>query len=763
MKQYIWLLLLVNFQLFAQQNNQLWKSYFSYNEIVDVTNGSTNVYAATENSVFSKNTTTGNLSQTNAINGFKPESITCITRSDVVNKTFVGNTNGLLLVINADGSITQKVDIITEVPVPPNKKRINDLYEHNGRIYIATDYGISVLNATTLEFITTYFIGPSGEELEVLQTTVKDNEIYAVTRTNGIRKGDLSNPFLFDFAQWTTFDNGFWTGIITFNNQLIASNTNGRTYRHNGSTFIEILNHFQVGLRLKTNQSEIIVTTPTSVFVLNQTFNTIATITNASIPEYNPRFTAATVVNGKLFIGTEKDGLFETALANPTNFENISPNGPLQNYIFRVKKGPNRIWTVHGRYSQQYNPYPLDELGISYFENQNGWSVIPYEDLLEAKSLSDIAINPNNPNEVYVSSYFSGLLKINGSDISLLNNTNTGPNGLESLVLTPPNPSYVDIRINSPAFDSDGNLWVTNAFVNRGIKVLRGNQWQSYNLQGITANIATGRYNNIAIDRNKTKWIAAYNDGIVAFNENLNNKFININVNNGNLPDPVVTCVALDNRNQLWIGTFRGLRILSSVDRFLSENELSTTNIVIQEGDLAQELFFQQSIMDIAVDGANRKWVSIANGGVFLVSANGQETIYRFDKDNSPLPSNNILDIEIDGTSGEVFFATDKGMVSFLGTSTKPSDSLADVFVYPNPVRPGFVGTVKISGLTDKANVKITDIEGNLVFETTSTGGTIEWDTTAFGKYKVASGVYMIFVASQDGTDSTVKKVMVIR
>lgn len=763
MKRYIWLLLLINFQLFAQQNNQLWKSYFSYNEIVDVTNGSTNVYAATENSVFSKNTTTGNLSQTNAINGFKPESITCITRSDVVNKTFVGNTNGLLLVINADGSITQKVDIITEVPVPPNKKRINDLYEHNGRIYIATDYGISVLNATTLEFITTYFIGPSGEELEVLQTTVKDNEIYAVTRTNGIRKGDLSNPFLFDFAQWTTFDNGFWTGIITFNNQLIASNTNGRTYRHNGSAFVEILNHFQVGLRLKTNQSEIIVTTSTSVFVLNQTFNTIATITNTSIPEYNPRFTAATVVNGKLFIGTEKDGLFETALANPTNFENISPNGPLQNYIFRVKKGPNRIWTVHGRYNQQYNPYPLDELGISYFENQNGWSVIPYEDLLGAKSLSDIAINPNNPNEVYISSYFSGLLKINGSDISLLNNTNTGPNGLESLVLTPPNPSYVDIRINSPTFDSDGNLWVTNAFVNRGIKVLRGNQWQSYNLQGITANIATGRYNTIAIDKNKTKWIAAYNDGIVAFNENLNNKFININVNNGNLPDPVVTCVALDNRNQLWIGTFRGLRILSSVDRFLSETELSTTNIVIQEGDLAQELFFQQSIIDIAVDGANRKWVSIANGGIFLVSANGQETIYRFDKDNSPLPSNNILDIEIDGTSGEVFFATDKGMVSFLGTSTKPSDSLADVFVYPNPVRPGFVGTVKISGLTDKANIKITDIEGNLVFETTSAGGTIEWDTTAFGKYKVASGVYMIFVASQDGTDSTVKKVMVIR
>ena len=146
-----------------------------------------------------------------------------------------------------------------------------------------------------------------------------------------------------------------------------------------------------------------------------------------------------------------------------------------------------------------------------------------------------------------------------------------------------------------------------------------------------------------------------------------------------------------------------------------------------------------------------------------MVSANGQQTIYQFTKNNSPLPSDNINDIEIDGVSGEVFFATDKGMVSFLGTSTKPSDDLGNVYVYPNPVRPEFLGTVKISGLTDKANVKITDIEGNLVFETTTSGGTIEWDTTAFGKHKVASGVYMVFVASQDGLDSTVKKIMIIR
>ena len=756
---YISILLISQF-FFAQQSNQLWKGYFSYNEIVDVESASDAVFAATQNAVFSKAIASSDLKIFNSINGLKPESITTIHHSQTTNKTFAGNTNGLLLIINSDGTISTKVDIINEVPVPPNKKKINDFYEHEGKLYIATDYGISVMDVATSEFIITYFIGTSGEETEVLQTTVLNNQIYAVTRSFGIRKGDLANPNLYDFSQWQTFDTGFWGGIVTFNNELVAMNADAKTYRYNGTSFQQVLNQLQAGLKIKTNGTELIVTTQNHVFVLNQAYSQIAHITQ--IPNYNAIFKAATVVNGILYIGTEKDGLFSAALTNPSVFEAMSPSGPVRNYIFRVKKAPNYLWAVYGDYSRDYNPYALDEFGISKFSTDNGWELIPYNDLFQAKSISDIVINPNNPNQVYATSYFSGLLKIENENIELFNNTNTGPNGLESLVV-PGSPSYVDIRINSPAFDKDGNLWLTNAFVDKAIKVLRSNgQWQSYNLADVAPTASTGRYGPMAIDKNRTKWIPTLNDGLIAFNENYNNKFIVVNSINGNLADNDVRCVAVDNRNQLWIGTYAGLRTVS-VDRFISSDELTTNAIIIQEGDLAQELFYQQTILDIAVDGANRKWVSIADGGVFLVSSDGQQTIYRFTKNNSPLPSDNINDIEIDGVSGEVFFATDKGMVSFLGTSTKPSDSLSDVFVYPNPVRPNFVGTVKISGLTDKANVKITDIEGNLVYEATSSGGTIEWDTKAFGKHKVASGVYMIFVASEDATDSTVKKVMFIR
>ncbi|MBF02292.1 MAG: ABC transporter substrate-binding protein [Flavobacterium sp.] len=743
------------------QGNLLWKGYFSYNEIIDVEASSTAFFAATENGVFYKNTTQQDVNILNSVNGFKPNAITAIHYSESFKKTIAGDQNGLLLLANEDGTITTKVDIIEEIPVAPNKKKINDLYEHEGKLYIATDYGISVLNLNTLEFISTYFIGTSGEEVEVLQTTVLNEELFAVTRQSGIRKASLTNPFLYDYNQWQTFDSGYWLGIVTLNNQIVAMNTDGNTYRYNGS-FQNILNQSQIGRKIKTNGNELIVTTQNNVFVLDAQGNQLAHIT--VIPDFDAQFTAAHVVNGQIFIGTEMNGVFTTTLSNPSLFENVTPNGPFRNNVFRVKKSPNQLWAVYGDYSREYNPYPLDELPTSKYSPNNGWINSSYEDLLQAKSICDLVINPNNSNQVYFTSYFSGIVKLDGADITLLNNTNTGPNGLESLILSPPNPNYVDIRINSPAFDKDNNLWVTNAFVERAIKVLRSNgQWQSYSVNGILSNYAIGRYGPMAIDKNNTKWIPAFNEGLVAFNDQMNNKFIVIDFDNSNLPDKIVNCVAVDNRNQVWIGTAKGLRILSSVDQFLSENELSTNPIIIQEGDLAQELFYQQPILDIRVDGANRKWVSIADAGVFLVSSNGQQILYRFTKANSPLPSDNVNDIEIDDVTGEVFFATDKGLVSFLGTSTKASGDLSNVYVYPNPVRPEFSGTVKIAGLTDKANVKITDIEGNLVYETTSEGGTIEWDTSAFGNYNVASGVYMIFIATQDGLDSTVKKVMLIR
>lgn len=751
----------ISFFGFSQENSE-WQGYFSYNNIKDISTSSTSVYAAAENSVFFKNTTTNVLSTINSIDGFKPDNISSIYYCEQKNIVFVGNINGLVLLILSDGRVLQKRGIIDEVPVTPTLKNINNFYEHQDKIYISCDYGISSFDLNTLEFGDTYIIGNNGQYAKVFQTTVLNNEIYAVTQFEGIKKASLTNTNLVDYNQWQVFNAGFWNGIVTFQNQLIIANY-GTLYRYDGSQFITILSPGENINKLRVNNGYLTVQTLNKVFVFNQDVQQIASLQSSQIPDVNVTFTSAEVVNETLFIGTNSEGVVAVPINNLNNFEIIKPDGPVRNNVFRLKKTAAELWITYGGYTLTYDPTLLEE-EISKYSSETGWTSIPFDDLLGATSLSDIVENPAN-GDIFVASMHNGLLKIKDDQITLYNQNTSPPNGPENQQFV--TPTYVSVRINGPAFDSEGNLWMSNAYVFKGLKVLRSNNtWQSIADWEDQIELPNEeRYSRIAIDKNDTKWVPSFRtNGLIGFNEKLSNKFIKIKMGaEGNLPSLDVRAVAIDARNQLWIGTAKGLRIVQSVDQFLSQDDIQTRSIIIVENDLAQELFFDQFILDIVVDGANRKWVSIAESGVYLVSSNGQQTIYHFTKENSPLPSNNVNDIEIDGATGEVFFATDKGLVSFKGSATKPSEDLSGVFVYPNPVRPEYEGTVKISGLTDKANVKITDITGNLVHETTAQGGTIEWDTTAFGKYKVASGVYMIFIAAQDGIETKVKKVMIVR
>ena len=749
------------------QNSLLWQGYFSYFQVNGIAETSTSVIASSENAVFSKNLITNELKTLNSVDGLKAEAISAIYKSTSKNITFIGNTNGLLLLVMSDGSILYKNGILAELPVPLNIKKINHFTEFGNKIYISADYGITVFDLTTLEFGDTYYIGNGGAQTRILQTTILNNDLYAVTDFAGIKKISLSNQNAVDYNQWITFDGGFWSGITTFNNQIIGLNTDGNVSRYNGTSFISFLNLFQAGLNIRTANDKLVITSVNKVYVFNPSFQQVALVQNTQFLPIDVKFSCATVVNNELFIATSNNGLFSTSLSNVTVFSNITPSGPLNNQIFRVKKSASALYALYGAYSRDYNPYVNGGPGafpVNKF-SAAGWTVLPYANLLGAKSLSNIAFNPNNENQFYVSSYFSGLLKVtNDVATDLFTYNNTGANGLESLIVAG-DPSYKDVRINGPAFDKSGNLWMTNNRVQRTLKVLKNDgQWQSYDLGAVISTPTNDDNGILVIDKNNTKWLSTYQNGVVGFNENLGNKLLACKSDpTGNLPDVDVRCLAIDTKNQLWIGTSRGLRYLPSVDSFTNDTELKSKSIIILEDGLAQELFFDQFIFDIAVDGANRKWISTAGSGVYLVSPNGQETIYHFTKEDSPLPNNNVVDIEIDGVSGEVYFVTEKGMVSFKGIATKASDNLENVFVYPNPVRPEYLDTVKISGLTNKSIVKITDIEGNLVFEKTSEGGTIEWDTTAFGNYKVASGVYMILISGQDGIETKVKKVMIIR
>lgn len=751
------LLFLLFLQLGYAQNDKLWRGYFSYNDIKDLSQSSTTIFAASENALFSKNISSSQIKTTNTIDGLSGETITSLYYSATTNKTLVGYQNGLMVVINeVDGSMLNIVDIINK-QLPANLKKINHFMEYNGIVYVSCDFGIVQFNLTTNLFGDTYFIGNNGSEISVSQTAVFSGFIYAAT-IDGIRKADIANKNLIDFNQWSQIATGSWSSVETFDALLIAINASGavRQYNSGSNSFTGFIQLPQAAVDMRSSGNYLIITTPNSVSIYNKQMILVRQINSSQIIDTLLNFSCATTIEDKIYIGTKENGVYTTTISTSTAFENVIPSGPSRNNIFALQTTTNSFWAVYGDYNLFYNPYPKESYGISKY-SETGWLNIPYEKVFEAKTLIRVVVDPNNEKRVYVGSFDAGMLKIENDIPTLLyNQTNSA---IEAI------PGTKDVWVNGMVFDKSGNLWINNGQVENAIKVFKTDgTWQSFSIKSVISNTSQTPYGRMAIDENGTKWTATINNGLIGFNEKGTVfKKITVGTDNGNLPTEDARVAAVDNNNQLWIGTSKGLRVLSNVGSFLSEEKLTTKPIIILENNLAQELMYEQFITDIVVDGANNKWIGTTDSGVFLVSPNGQETKYHFTIDNSPLPSNTINDIDINSTTGEVFFATTKGMISFKGSATAAKEDLSNVYVYPNPVRPEYNGTVKIAGLIDKATVKITDIEGNLVYETTSEGGTIEWDTTAFGKHKVASGVYMIFVSAQDGIETKVKKVMIIR
>lgn len=762
MTKKFFLLLLLIFQLGFAQNNPLWKGYFSYNEIKDLTQATNRFFAASENAVFSKQLQTSEIKTLNTIDGLSSQTISAIYYSAVSNKTLIGYENGLLVVVDEKTGKIHPIVAIIEKQIAPNIKKINHFEEFEDVIYVSCDFGIVQFDANTLQFGDTYFIGATKPEIIVRQTAIWNGFIFAAT-DEGLKKAAVSNPNLIDVNQWIIADTGVFDGVVGFGKALFAAkanatilkSTNGNTFANFGATSISNV----VDIRATT--AFLVITTPNSVLVFDAQLAPKKQIYNSQIPIQNSSFSCATVLENTIYIGTRENGVISTNFDAFATFELNSPSGPSSNNMFSINANTTNVWAVYGGYSEFYVP-KYSAKGFSKYNSEAGWINFPASIADGALDLVRIAVDPSNDSNIYISSYHSGLLRFeNDLFKNHYDHTNSGLEALDFLA----DPSYKSVRIEQSAFDKNGKLWMTNSNIKNGLKSLSPTgQWQSVNLETMISKIDNSSIGKLTIDKNSTKWIATLNDGLIGFNENNNLlKKISSGSDSNSLPTTAVQAIAIDNRNQIWIGTRLGLRIISSVDSFLDSTPLVANPIIIDDNGIGQELMYNQFITDIVVDGANNKWIGTLGAGVFLFSPNGQETLQHFTNENSPLPSNNLNDIDINATTGEVFFATDKGLVSYKGTAIKASENLENVVIYPNPVRPDFEGTVKITGLLNKANIKITDLEGNLVFEKIAEGGSIEWDTTAFGKYKVASGVYMVFIAAQDGVETKVKKIMIVR
>jgi ligand-binding sensor domain-containing protein len=672
------------------------------------------------------------------------------------------------------------VDILEKPTIPPTNKFINHFNEHDGLVYISTEYGISVYDLERLEFGDTYYIGNGGTQIRITQTVVYNDFIYAACLdANGTKRAPLSSNNLVDFEEWEIVATGNFL-VIEKNNDNLYTAKFSRAFLQieDDNSLTDLVVHDDQQIDLKSVNNYLIVTTENDVFVYDGNFTQIAQVSTSD--DLDTEFTSATIDDEYLYIGTADLGLIKTLILNPVAFEVILPNGPLFNSAYSIKASTNNLWVTYGDNTLAYNPFPLRERGFSHLKNEE-WINVPFDSVLGARNLNIISVNPFVENHVFISSFQDGLLEVeNDVPIILLDETNSG---IESFV-NPNNPNSRSIRQSASDFDRNGVLWTMTGRAEKPLKSYdpSANQWQGYAFSEILIDPFNDEwgYSELVIDGNGTKWTGGYLKGLIGYNENnADVKTAAIFSEEQNMPSSIVTALAVDNRNQIWIGTNKGLRVLYNTSTFFTDPNPEVSSIIILEEGVAEELLFQQFITDIEVDGSNNKWISTLDSGLFYFSSDGQETIYHFTKSNSPLPTNNIVDLSIDNSNGTVYVATENGLVSFKAGGSSALENLSDAFVYPNPVRPTFnmdQDKVKIKDISENVNIKITDIEGNLVAEAeTGTnsrykgyhleidGGTAFWNGRNLSNNTVASGVYLVMLSDLDTFETKVLKIMVIR
>jgi hypothetical protein len=315
--------------------------------------------------------------------------------------------------------------------------------------------------------------------------------------------------------------------------------------------------------------------------------------------------------------------------------------------------------------------------------------------------------------------------------------------------------------INNLAFSKNGKAWILNN--QKGLSFIQNNNTKTYSLPaGLSFNGAV----KLIANQQEQIWIASPTmQGLYIFQSDANfntSTWVQktTGTNNGNLPSNKVSSIVEDKTGAIWVGTDNGIGIFNCGD--LSKEACNAYLPIVQNNGFNAYLFQREIINCITVDAANRKWIG-TNNGAWLVSQDGLTILEHFTKENSPLPTDSIIQITIEPNYGEVFFQTNQELVSYRGTATKEVARQDNLFIYPNPVPPNYDGQISIRNLVENANVKITDINGKLVYQTRALGGQAIWNGKTYEGKHVATGIYLVFVRDDIGNEKGVGKILITK
>ena len=724
---------------FAQTTSK-WSDMFSYKNVLTIREDGNRVIAATENGIFYYYPSTGEIKKLSKANGLHDVKISAFDYNADTQTGIVDYQNGSMDVITPNG-----VFLVVDIPLATGyngSKKINHISINGDRAVVSAGYGVSIFNIARREFGDTAFFVSGGSYVAANAAVLKDNTIYAATNA-GIKSHTI-NPTFPVYTTWSTIINGDFKKIDASN--IIAFSTNNQVRYGAGNNFATLPTNFSNIRDVRVTESKIIVTDQTQVYVYN---------TNGS---FQKNFNAgedintAVLYNNEILTGTINSGIYNEQK------NSLKPDGPYSNTSYKLSVLNSQIWVSTGK-RDSYDQVPIpSRLGYYHYDGSK-WTYPNYflqnPDLIF--NILDVIPNPSNPSEVFFTNYAhsgsKGIYRMLNDELSKSYLTNTQNDYL--------------LRPVGCVFDEKNNLICTVTNTPTGIGYYYFNR-QSDNF--ILNNIPVTQSNQKPVAKEGVLYVPVPfgSGGMLVYNYNNtpettsddNFKFLN---KNNNLPTERCVSAAVDKNDDLWIGNMEGLRILSNPKSAILEDSPQTDNIVIEENGLAEELFRDALILQITVDSGNQKWVSVEGGGVFYLSSNGDKTIYHFTKSNSPLPNDNVTDIQIDEKTGKVYFATLDGIMSFQGDVTDVTSNFGNILVYPNPVvYAQYKGNVRIRGLAAKSNIRITDAAGNLVHSAVATGGYFEWNLANQRGTRVASGIYYVLMTNEDGTDTATAKIAVV-
>jgi hypothetical protein len=771
---YLLLVLLLAFGNLANAQIPMgtWKYHVASAKAIDIVTDGERIFTALENGLYIYNPYTEEGVLKTALNGLSDIEISCLYHDATDNATYIGYANG-----NIDKWQEGKITNLPAIKLAQisNSKRINQFERNGAYIYVANDFSIVLIDVAKEEIKDTYY--PTNGLEAIVDVALSQDSIFALTSTQML-KGLRSNPALPDYSQWDR-DLRFpyqatnkYRELQTINQQFWVLRSNDAygqdsVFRLKNDVLVNVINEpFSYEINSIQNVgSQISVSIDGGFLIYNADGLQLSTYSASLLDRWiNP--SRVCQLGNSYWSADQAWGLQEHP--NAYTCKRYPIEGLANTFVYTMDWQEGVLAVGSGRLEAEIAP-AFTRNGIHILE-ENQWRShntpkVTSWDYNKMWDFISIAVNPKNPKEIAAGTYsFAPLTLLNQTDTLVFDQSNSP--------LEPVSIGNGWSLISGLKFDSKGNLWVANGYTDRPIKTRQSNGiWASYYLGTGASNKQTTK---LEIDFQDNIWMGTYANGLVGLqhqgtlDDPSDDKYIQLTTGEllGNLPSNKITALAADFDGELWIGTDAGFAVLYNANGSFAAGagNYDAQRILIPFEGNYEEVLGDASITDIEVDGGNRKWISLANAGLVLLSSDGTQIIAQYTEDNSPLISNTIYDIEINQQTGELYIVTDKGLVSFRIDATYEDPSYETLNVFPNPVKPDYFGPITIQGIRYNSDVKVTDAAGNLIYKTLSNGGTATWNGQNLNGEKVPTGVYFFWTANNyQGGERKVAKVLVIR